>query len=492
MTDQAAVEAAGTGPDHRRGERWGWTGVALLTAVVAASWAPYLNDPLGDNRAGRITGRYAIQLRNLLEKGLIDSHWGTDWSPYNPHPYAHHPPLRNLLDLLFSVLPGDGVHELRIAPFLLTLLAIPAAAGLLRGLEIRWVPTLLAVGLMVVTGYFWVYGPLLYDIGLILALSALVVLLRRRPQPAGWLVAAACATALLTTLHSWPGIAFAAVLGLWLFAARRLDRVTVAVAASMVAGVAVSLSYVVGISGTDNLLTQAGDRSSVTVTGAEFAGRQWQYFSDLLPPWYLILLPLGVIAGLATRRTRFYTALATGFAAGWLVVLDNGAYVHDYWGYPILIAGVIGMGALAQWLADRAAVGRLSRVLAIAGTTGLVGLLGVGFGTMVFGDTAHRYLASPASAGQLVIDNPPAAGQQQAWHYQVPAPRWYAYYWDLHQRQISPRRLADEARPDDLVLLDLDRLPQWLPESVGSRAVARQGHYALFRAEDLLDSIEPD
>jgi hypothetical protein len=483
---QGKAAAAAADPGTVRRERAGWLVVAGLTAVVAASWAPLLTTRFGNNHWGRVQGRYALQLRNLHELGLTGSEFGADWSPYTASPYAHHPPLPNLLAALFGLLPGEPEWQVRLGPYLLALLAIPAAAALLRGFAIRWGPTLLAVGLMVVTGFFWVYAPLMFDLGLILALSAAVAHLRRHPAPPGWLVVAGCGLAVLASLGSWPGIAFAAALGLWLFAARRLDRVTVAVGASMVLGAAVSLAYMVGIHGISGLSDQTELRTAGGgFTAIEFAARMEQWLSSLLPVWYLALFPFAIAAGLLDRRTRLYTAGSAALAAGWVLVLNNGAYVHDYWLFLVLVPGLAGTGALLDGLARRLP-GRHAQATAGAAAVGLA----VGFAVMVFGSTGQTYLHRPADAGRLVADNLPADSQQYAWHAGVAAPRWLAYYWDRPPRNIDVERLTEQAAPSDLVLVDLDRPPDWLPDPAAAQPVASQGRYALFRAEDLRAAVD--
>lgn len=472
-----------------RADRWGWLAVGAMTAAVAVTWVPLFTAPFGDNHSGGITSRYALHLRNLQEKGFFESNYGADWEPYANAPYAHHPPLRNIFDVLFGSLPGDGEYQLRIAPFFFALLAIPAAAGLLRALGIRWLPTLLAVGLLVVTGYFWVYGHLRYDLGIILALAALVAYLRQRPQPPRWMVVAACLVALLAGLQSWPSIAFAGALGLWLLAGRRLDRVTVAVGVSMAAGVVVSLSYVFGVHGLEPLVSQTEMRTSGgTFTAFEFATRQWRFASEMLPFWYLVLLPLAVLAGLFDRRTRTFTAVTAVFAAGFVLVFNHGAYIHQYWGFLVLIPGLVGMGALL----DGVAGGLSARwVTGSAAAAGLALMIGAG---VAYGDISQRYHYQPTAAGRLVVANPPPPDQAYAWHLRLKhLPRWLAYYWDLPPRTARPDRLvAREAGPDDIVLVNTAQPPVWLAWPMDVDPVAQEGHYAIFRVSDILRNAQQE
>ncbi|MEQ4302788.1 hypothetical protein ABNF97_15545 [Plantactinospora sp. B6F1] len=478
--------------DPRRVDRQGWAGVAALTGLVALTWLPLLGMPFGDDHLGRIIGRYALHLRNLQEQGILGSHFGADWLPYASAPYAHHPPLFNLLTALTGLLPGDGEYQVWLPAYLLALLIIPAGAALLRGLGLRWSATLLAVGLMVATPFYWVYSPLMFDLGPILALSALVVRLRARPDPARRLVVAACVAALLTTLVSWPGVGFAAVLGLWLLAARRVDRVTVLVGASMLAGVVISLAFVVGVTGMTVLGGQAELRSTGGgYTARQFLRRQWQYAYGLLPVWYIGALPIGAVVGLLDRRTRVYLAMAVAFTATWILGLSNGAFVHSYWSYPVLVVGLVGMGVLldrfvgaGRWLARRRV--RVT-VAALVGTA-----LGAYLGVLVIGPPRDRLVDEPARAGRLVAGHPPPEGQRYAWvaGAGVTSPRWLAYYWRLKPRLLTATTLRTEpTRPEDLVLIDLRKRPGWLPESADTHAVARDGPYALFPVAVLSSAV---
>ncbi|MFY1637144.1 hypothetical protein ACN27F_28380 [Solwaraspora sp. WMMB335] len=466
----------------RRADRWGWFGVAAITAAVAATWAPQLALPFGDNHVGRIFARHGLHLRNLQEKGLIGSSFSADWSPYSNQAYAHHPPLLNMLDVVFGLLPGSGAYEILIGPFLLGLLMVPAAAALLRAFAIAWIPTLVAVAAMVATGFFWLYSPLMFDMGLILALSATIVALRKRTDPPRWLVVCACVTALLTTLASWPGIALAAVLGLWLLVARRLDRVTVAVGASMVLGVLVSLAFIVGVSGMADLSSQTEFRTAGGgFTTRQFLVRQRDYATELLPDWYLVGFPIAAIAGLLVRRTRFFLLVTLTFVGFWVIGLNNGSFIHDYWAYPVLIPGVVAMGALLDVITRR-----IPRpAAASAGIAAGIGL-SVAFGAIAFGPTARDYVYEPADGGRLVDAYPPGPQQERAWVMNISTARWVAYYWDLPPATMNPD-LLPKAQPDDLVLFRTDLRPEWVPESVP--VVDAEGRYGLLRVADIRSAL---
>ncbi|GAA1871635.1 hypothetical protein [Asanoa iriomotensis] len=467
-------------------DRRGWLGVGAITLLLAATWAPRLTMPYGDNHMGRIISRYALHLANLQERGIVGSDFSADWAPYSSAAYAHHPPGLNILVALFGLLPGKQEFQVWLAPFVLALLVVPAGAALLRGLGIRWPATLLAVGLMASTTFFWVYSPIMFDLGPILLISAMVVVLRRRDyDPPRRLLVIACAAALLATLISWPGIGFAGAMGLWLLAGRRrVDRVVVAVGAAMLIGLLISLTFIVGVSGVADLTNQAEFRTQGgAFTWEQFFRRQKLSLEALLPPWYLLLLAAGAVVGLWDRRTRAYLAFAVAFNAFWTFGLNNGAYIHDYWNYPLLILGLVGMGTLLDH-----ALGRLPARPALMAATVTALALVVALGTIVLGRTNRVYVDGPADAGRLVSQHTPAPGQQTAWLAGggLSTPRWYAYYWNLPPKSVTPETLAtNQANPPDLVLMDLRRIPNWLPKTIGDRALDREGSYALLRIADL-------
>ena len=475
-----------TRPTISREDRWGWFGVGAITLVLAISWIPRLNLPFGDNQMGRIISRYALHLANLHERGIVGSDFSADWEPYSHAAYAHHPPGLNILTALFGSFPGDQPIEVWIAPFLLALLVVPAGAALLRAFGLRWPATLLAVGLMASTTFFWVYSPIMFDLGPILLISAVVVVLRRKDyQPPRWLLVIACLAALLATLVSWPGIGFAGAMGLWLLLGRRkIDRVVLWVGGAMLVGLLISLTFIVGVSGIADLTRQTEFRTQGgTFTAEEFVRRQGKNLDALLPIWYLVLLAFGTLAGLWDRRTRLFMAFALLFNIFWTLGLNNGAYIHDYWDYPVMILGVVGMGVLIDrviaWLP-----GRFSLIGAGVAGLGLAAALGV----VVLGASNRNYVESPTAAGTLVSEHDPAPDQTVAWvaGTGLSTPRWFTYYWDMAPMAVTPEVLAsNQANPDDLVLIDLRKPPKWVPKTIGDRAAATEGHYALIRIADL-------
>ena len=460
-------------------DRRGWIGVGAISAVVVVSWLRFLNTPLGDNHFGRVGARYTLHMRNLFADGLIGSSWSANWKPYASVAYAHHPPLLNILDAAVSRLPGNDPYQVMLAPHLLALLAIPAGAALLRTLGIGWVPTLVSVGAMTTTGYYWVHGPIMFDIGPILLLSAVVVRLSREPEPDRRWVALSGASALLASLGSWPGIAFAVVLTAWLFAFRRDNRAWLVVGLCTAAGTAVSMLFMFGVHGWRALADQAEVRTGDAEVGiGEFLRRQWSNADDLLPVWYVALYPLALGAGFLDRRTRWYTSMSAVLATGWVLGLRQGAYLHDYWAYLLLIPGLVGFAALGDWLARwiREHSANLGPLLVAGVALALV----ASFGTKAFGPYAREYRDRPADAGRLASAYRPGETQSWAWHIGAEGARWLAFYWDRPIRFLDGEELSSTAPSSDIVFVDLVPRPEWLPVEAVDRAIASTGVYAVF------------
>jgi hypothetical protein len=471
-----------------RADRWGPSLVAAMTVAVALSWLPLLTDPLGDNHPGRVAARYGLHIRNLYERGLLASKFSAEWVPYRDEPYAHHPPLLNILDALIGLLPGDGEYQLRIAPLLLALVAIPAGAALLRAFGMRWSATVIAVGAMSVTGYYWIYGQVMFDIGLVLALSAAIVALGSQPVPSVRLVRVTAALALVAALASWPGIAFTVAMGVWLWRKRGFDRSTRVVLGAGAIGLAVSLAFMFGVHGWNALADQADTRTTGgEYTAGEFVDRIWGYMRQLLPGWYRLVLPVALIAGVADRRTRAYVVLSAVFAGSWVVLLNDGAYIHDYWGYLVLVPGLVGTAALVDRIVGRTSTLPIPAPVKAIGAIACAALLAVTFVTLAFGSTADRYLHRPTDAGALIEHAELPADQQYAWNVGFASGRVLAYYWQLPPRRVTSAAL-DGMGDDEIVLVNLLRVPSWYPTS-DVPILDQQGRYALVRASDLRSAV---
>ena len=486
MASTSLPEPPGSTSFRQESDRQWWA-VGVLVALVTLTWLPAIGLPLGDSHEGRVLGRFALQVRNFWDMGPLGSGLASNWEPMYSTPYAHHPPLTNALAIASSAIFGESELALRIPGYLAGVLSLVALAALLRRVHMPWGPTLIALGALTVTPFFWVFARLGLGFVLVIFLAVAIIKLRSVDAPSAWLRASAGAVAFLTVLGSWEGTLAAALLGLWLWRGRGLDQTTILVGVAMVAGLITTLGWISYAAGLGTLTAQAADRvSRIEFSWIEWVIRQGAYAARLVPWWYLALAIPAVAAGIVDRRTRVVTVITLGVALIFGIGLAQNAWIHEYWNYLGLATITLGGAALADAVRGRLG-GRWKRILSVAVSVGLV----VQFTLLVLGPVPDRYFNDPAEAGRLAVDNDPPARQTVAWvGPDIATPRWLAYYWDLPARSLDASNL-DRANRGDLMLIRIDSLPPGISPGVLDVVVAQVGEYALVNVEDVLPEVAP-
>ena len=260
-----------------------------------------------------------------------------------------------------------------------------------------------------------------------------------------------------------------------------------------VGGLAV-LAWVAQGAGFGEWSDHLGDRMGGNWSWADFAQRQWRFARELLPVWYLVAALPALIAGLADARTRFVTGALASMVVVFAVVPADGAWIHDYWNFPVLLALFPGFAVLLDWVGgwaghwlDRRLGGRLvgSLRLRVAATT-IVLAAAAAVLTMGPAGRHDRYFAAPADAGDLVVAVHPASELAAAWYVpQVPWPTWIAHTWRLPPVALVDAEAIDTLPDDDLVVVRLDRLPAWLDQEVVHDVSAVDGRYAVIDGANL-------
>ena len=462
--------------------RSGWTVVGVIALIVLAVWLPDIDLALGDSDDGRILARFGLQARNFWEDPSA-SGYGASMAPYGAATnYAHHPPLMNFVQVSSVGLFGEGVVSLRLFGFLIGAATVVFMAALLRIRDVAWGPTLLAVGAMSVTGFFFVYMRQGGGFSLIVAATAMVSYLRERQEPPTWMLAASGALAMFTAMQSWVSMAVMAMLILWLFARHRLAPVTWWVAFGGLAGVLITVLWILNATDLSELTSQLETRTdSAEFTFGEFVGRQWDFAGRLTPGWFRILALPALVAGFADRRTRLPMTIMLGVAASWTFGLQQGAWIHLLWNLGWVAPITIGLAALLDYM--RRLVPRHIGILAAAiGAIVLaVTLQGVATGTI-----HDRFLEEPAQAGAIFSDREPLPNTRAVWVAPgISAARWVSYYWDVPVRTLQERNLVDLGA-EDFVLVNVSRGAALVPASVIESAVDRRGPYVLIPATALM------
>ncbi len=520
--------------------RSGWTVVVLICLGVLLLWAPDLNLPLGNSDDGRIFGRAGIQARNFWDLGPLDSSLGARTDPFiraefevppRAEPpieavtYAHHPPLKQFLTIVSVGALGDSPPAVRITDFLLGAATVAFMAALLRAVGMRWGPTLLALLVMVSTGFFYVYARMGISFSMLLALTAAIAWLRQAEQPSRWALAGAGALAALTAMHSWIAIASLGLLLPWLFIGTLRRRSTeashrpITTARTGMAGwlrlgwspalTAVTAGALLGCLLTAGWLLNATDISELServafrtgndvstaaeqaqFTFGEFLQRQWTFAGhELLTSWWLRLLFLpALIAGLVDRRTRGPVVVTLAVAMSLTFALQQGAWIHRLWNFPWVAPTSIGIAAFAD------AVRRLLRGPSIklraplGAATAAVTLVTLAF--VVTGSTRDFYLERPADAGAVLEqarDEPRLAEAEVAWFTSgIWTPRWISYYLDLPVWMLDESNLGQVAATD-VILVRNDRVPSFVPPESMAAPLAVGEEYTLISGAALAE-----
>jgi hypothetical protein len=476
--------------------------VAGVAAFLAVTWARSFGLPLGDSHEGRVLGQFTLHVRNFWELGPVDSSFGADWRPFSDVPYTHHPPLLTGIHLLVSSVIGQGLWQLKAVSYLAGLATVPVLALVGRRLGFGAMPVAVAVGALVATPWWWIYGRLgLGFLPNLLMIAAVLTVADRSTAPGadsgtgagtgtgtgtGWAVTASLAA----VAASWHGVFLAPLLWVWLWRRRGLDRVVVVVGAAMAAGALVVLLWVAQGAGLGELGDHAGRRIGVDRTVGEFLDRQWTFARGLLPGWYQVLAVPALVAGLADHRSRALTGMLVAMVVVFAVVPSDNAWIHDYWNFPVLLALFPGFAALADRVLGAQVLAGLGRGVQVAAVAMLlVGALVV----LDPGDGHHRAFATPAEAGYLLDAVGPAPGQEILWHTpQVAWPTWGSATWGLPPGTVATRADVATVSDGDRVVLRLDRLPAFVDRSVADDALAVRAPYAVVTGADLRRHLSSD
>ena len=445
-------------------------GGAAMGAVLAVGWWELLFLPLGASHDGRINGRFGLHVRNFLEHGWAGSDWLASLAPYSDVPYAHHPPLLNVLQAMAGGVFGLGEWQLHLAGYLAGLATVAGMLWLTRELGLGAGASVLSLALTVSTPMYWIYARLGLGMSIMTALAALWVRWERTGKGRGLLAAASGAAA----FSSWMGAVLAVLAaGAGMRGAER-RKAAVRAGAAGLAGAAAALAWVLAAGGASELAGHAASRFRWPEWSALVENYRW-FYGSLFPWWFRWMIAPALAAALFDRRTRRPAAALLAALGIWTLAAPGAALVHDYWTYPLLVPVFLGWAAVL----DRAAGHPAGRRAAVwAGAGALVLAAAAGFARLP--DYRDAYFRGLSDAGALIREVGPPPGQLTAWVAEGvdPMPRWVSYYWDLPVSEATAAAVEDEAIGNtELVLVRLDQPPRWMdpvPEPY-----ARRGRYAL-------------
>ena len=196
----------------------------------------------------------------------------------------------------------------------------------------------------------------------------------------------------------------------------------------------------------------------------------------------MILALPALVIGLVDSRTRYLTASLVFMVVVFAVVPSNGAWIHNYWNFPILLTLFPGFAVMSEWV-----LGFINGKIKLTSSRKIDAITLGGFSllatVLIFALqplSLHKsYFDETADAGELVDSIELSSGQKTAWHLpQVPWPTWVSNKWNVPTVSLSNVEDLGTVPSEDIVLFRIDRMPDWLDEKIEFEVKDRKGKYA--------------
>ena len=458
------------------------TAVSIMALFLLVSWLPAFGLPLGDSHEGRVLGQFALHMKNFWSMGVIDSSFGASWEPFSDIPYTHHPPVLTFLHVLVSSIFGEGLKQVKLISYIAGILTVPALFSMGKNLGVNEKAVLVSILFLIMTPWWWVYGRL--GLGLLPNVLMIGTIWSATMNSSKRRIVLASVATFFAVAASWHGVFLMPFLWLQTWRRRRFDRVTLSLIAASALGGVVILIWISQGGGLGELGDHIGERVGRDWTWGEFIERQWDFAKNLLPIWYLILAIPALVSGLIDSRTRFLTTSLILMVLIFAIVPSNGAWVHDYWNFPILLALFPGFAVMSEWL--------ISVFKEKLEMTRRKAIVFIGSGVLLFfvlvlvlkpAELHESYFHETSDAGRLVSETELSIDQRTAWHLpQVPWPTWVSSKWNTPTKSLSNAEDLGTVPSNDIVLFRIDRIPDWLDEQIQYAVEEREGNYATIKS----------
>ena len=459
--------------------------VSLLALFLLVSWLPAFGLPLGNSHEGRVLGQFALHMKNFWNLGIIDSSFGASWEPFSDIPYTHHPPLLTFLHIIVSTIFGEGLKQVKLISYSAGILTIPALFLMGKILGMNTKAVLVAILLLIATPWWWVYGRL--GLGLLPNVLMIGSVWAATINPTKQKVVLASLSTFFAVMASWHGVFLMPFLLFRTWRRRKFDRLTFSLLGVSAIGGLLILFWVSQGGGLSELGGHIEQRVQRDWTWGQFAQRQWSFLKNLLPVWYLILALPAFIAGIIDSRTRFLTTSLTLMVCVFALVPSNGAWIHDYWNFPILLVLFPGFVVLGEWV-----IGFVQETIkfnnqkikfqfTVTVFLFLTIILTLGLKPQKLHD---NYFDATSNAGELIAKIELSNDQITAWHMpEIPWPTWVSNNWNLPTESIANAEDLEAVPSGDIVLLRIDMIPDWLDKEIQFALQEREGNYGAVKAE---------
>ena len=455
--------------------------VSIMALFLLVSWIPAFGMPLGDSHEGRVLGQFALHMKNFWSMGVIASSFGASWEPFSDIPYTHHPPVLTFLHVIVSSIIGEGLKQIKLISYVAGVLTIPALFSMGKNLGINSKAVTISILFLITTPWWWVYGRL--GLGLLPNVLMIGTILAATEKPTKRKTVVASLATFFAVAASWHGVFLFPFLWFQTWRRRKFDQLTFSLMGVSILGGLAILLWVFQGGGLSELGDHIGERVERDWTWNQFAERQWDFAQTLLPLWYMILALPSLVVGLIDSRTRFLTTSLFSMVLVFALVPSNGAWIHDYWNFPILLTLFPGFAVMSEWIfsffKEKVSLKKIDSI-----TLGGFLLLASVLILVLQPVSLHKnYFEETSDAGKLVASTELSSGQKTAWHLpQVPWPTWVSNKWNVPTVSLLNAEDLGTVPSEDIVLFRIDRIPDWLDGKIEFAIEDQKGRYATVKA----------
>ena len=455
--------------------------VSIMALFLLVSWIPAFGMPLGDSHEGRVLGQFALHMKNFWSMGVVASSFGASWEPFSDIPYTHHPPVLTFLHVIVSSIIGEGLKQIKLISYVAGVLTIPALFSMGKNLGINSKAVTISILFLITTPWWWVYGRL--GLGLLPNVLMIGTILAATEKPTKRKTVIASLATFFAVAASWHGVFLFPFLWFQTWRRRKFDQLTFSLMGASILGGLAILLWVSQGGGLSELGDHIGERVERDWTWNQFAERQWDFAQTLLPLWFTILALPALVVGLVDSRTRFLTTSLISMVLVFALVPSNGAWIHDYWNFPILLTLFPGFAVMSEWIfsfiKEKISLEKTDSI-----TLGGFLLLASVLILVLQPVSLHEnYFDETSDAGELVTSIELSSGQKTAWHLpQVPWPTWVSNKWNVPTASLLNAEDLGTVPSEDIVLFRIDRIPDWLDGKIEFAIEDQKGRYATVTA----------
>jgi len=455
--------------------------VSIMALFLLVSWIPAFGMPLGDSHEGRVLGQFALHMKNFWSMGVVASSFGASWEPFSDIPYTHHPPVLTFLHVIVSSIIGEGLKQIKLISYVAGVLTIPALFSMGKSLGVNSKAVTISILFLITTPWWWVYGRL--GLGLLPNVLMIGTILAATEKPTKRKTVIASLATFFAVAASWHGVFLFPFLWFQTWRRRKFDQLTFSLMGASILGGLAILLWVSQGGGLSELGDHIGERVERDWTWNQFAERQWDFAQILLPLWFTILALPALVVGLVDSRTRFLTTSLISMVLVFALVPSNGAWIHDYWNFPILLTLFPGFAVMSEWIfsfiKEKISLEKIDSI-----TLGGFLLLASVLILVLQPVSLHEnYFDETSDAGELVASIELSSGQKTAWHLpQVPWPTWVSNKWNVPTASLLNAEDLGTVPSEDIVLFRIDRIPDWLDGKIEFAIEDQKGRYATVTA----------